>query len=293
MKNASPVRPRSSTRCRAPLASRRALLVGALALGCAARLGSGTARERSTLAGSVRVLTLNLAHGRGRSPVQSAVRGAPWYRRNLEVIARMLQRESADVVALQEAEGGSRWAGDFDHVEVLGRAAGYPFRVFDAHVATPGRHRYGTALLSRLPVIATEGHTFATQGRWAKGFSHATIETVRGPVSFASVHLDFASSLRRRRQAEEILSRVQAATQPQVWMGDFNDPGATTHDAIQTLLRSGDLESVDPDAVITHPGVGRRLDWILVSPGIDARSAHVLRDRLSDHRAVVADLAIP
>lgn len=282
----------TSRRESSPVLHRRAFVLGGLALGCASKLQRG-AEAVPRAARTVRVLTLNLAHGRGRSPLQSTVRRAPWYERNLAVIAEMLRREDADVVALQEAEGGSRWAGAFDHVAVLGDAAGYAFRVFDAHVVTPGRHRYGTALLSRFPVIAAQGHTFATQGRWAKGFSCATLETARGPVVFASVHLDFASAVRRRLQAEEIVARLRDSARPQIWMGDYNDVGIAPDDAIQTLLRSHLLAAVDPDDVITHPGVRRRLDWILVSPGIAARSARVLRDRLSDHRAVVADLALP
>src|SRR5690606_33786393 len=152
---------------------RRAWLLGSAALGCAARLRpAGTTEPR----GALRVLTLNLAHGRGRKLTQSSARDPSFYRDNLDLVARLLRREAADVVALQEAELGSRWAGDFDHVAYLAERAGYPHVVAHAHMDVPGRWRYGTAILSRPRPVQATGASFHTQARWKKGWSRVTVE---------------------------------------------------------------------------------------------------------------------
>jgi endonuclease/exonuclease/phosphatase family metal-dependent hydrolase len=44
--------------------------------------------------------------------------------------------------------------------------------------------------------------------------------------------------------------------------------------------------------LVTFPSTGRRVDWILVSPELRFVSHRVLPDRLSDHRAVTAEIAL-
>ena len=73
-----------------------------LASGCAARLGP--ASPRGAAQGSVRVLTLNLAHGRALAWTQTRARPRHWYRGNLDVVAELLEREAPTILALQEAE---------------------------------------------------------------------------------------------------------------------------------------------------------------------------------------------
>ena len=52
-----------------------------------------------------RILTLNIAHGRGLSTYQGFY-GTRGIERNLLRIARLLLREQADIVALQEVDRG-------------------------------------------------------------------------------------------------------------------------------------------------------------------------------------------
>ena len=54
----------------------------------------------------LRILTLNIAHGRGLSTYQG-FHGARCIERNLLRIARLLQREGADIVAMQEVDEDS------------------------------------------------------------------------------------------------------------------------------------------------------------------------------------------
>src|SRR5262249_24095113 len=98
--------------------TRRDLLLGGAAatlLGCGGRPLPAPRAQQPAL-GVLRVMTLNLAHGRGLAPLQSRVLPARFFTDNLDVIAALIRRERPDLVALQEAELGSKWAGDFNHV---------------------------------------------------------------------------------------------------------------------------------------------------------------------------------
>jgi len=82
--------------------------------------------------GSVRfrLVTFNIAHGRGLTPLQ----GLTPRRRlqmNLVKIAALLHKLKPDVVALQEIDQCSCWAGNFDELEYLRRYLEEP----DVHLA--------------------------------------------------------------------------------------------------------------------------------------------------------------
>lgn len=235
------------------------------------------------------MLTLNLAHGRGRAATQSAARSPEYFRRNLDTIALVLQREAADVVALQEAELGSRWAGDFDHVAYLARNARYPHLVAHAHVEAPGRWRYGTAILSRRPLLSASGGAFAAQARWRKGWSAVAVEMSGAPLDIVTAHLDFSSADVRLRQASELGTWLAPRAAPRVVMGDFNAEPADA--PVEHLCMAAGLRpSAAPGATLR--GSRRHIDAILASVQLRVLDAVVLDDRVSDHRPVVADLTL-
>ena len=107
----------------------------------------------------LKVMTLDLAHGRGRRWHQWLLNRRA-IEANLQRVAALLRREHPDVVALQEADGPSSWSGDFDHIEHLAAEGGYSYLVRGEHVRRR-RLVYGTALLSRHPVFEAVSVTFA------------------------------------------------------------------------------------------------------------------------------------
>lgn len=223
--------------------------------------------------------------------MQTRARASDWYRRNLDTIARVIERENPDIVALQEAELGSRWSGDFDHIDHVARACGLSVLATTAFVNVPGRYEYGTAIIGSAEVIASGGAAFAAHGRWRKGFTTASLR-VRGiALDVVSLHLDHASTSIRSRQADEIVQALRDRTAPLVVLGDFND-GWHAQSPARRLSESLDLVADRPLA--RGPATfafGRRIDWILASRDFVIVAQHVLvDDRLSDHRAVLADI---
>ena len=72
---------------------------------------------------SLRVVTLNLGHGRGTASHQALLKRMR-IQSNLDGIASVLRQEGPDIVGLQEADAPSWWSGGFDHVIVHGDDSG-------------------------------------------------------------------------------------------------------------------------------------------------------------------------
>jgi endonuclease/exonuclease/phosphatase family metal-dependent hydrolase len=244
--------------------------------------------------GIIRVVTINLGHGRGASSHQALLNQAR-IRENLDRVAAVLRSEDAHIVGLQEADAPSWWSGGFDHVEYLRQRAEYPY-------AFHGRHRdlaqirAGTALLSRFPLQST-----VSRGMWSgalrpvKGFVVATVEVGGVAVDVVSVHVDFATRGRRRIQLGHMATELKHRGRPVVILGDLNC-GWRREPTLRELATRLDLAPFQPDAdglgTFPNPRPKRRIDWILASRGVEYRRYEVLEAPLSDHRAVVADLLI-
>ncbi len=251
----------------------------------------------SALDPTLRLMTLNIMHGRQRAQLKRRVDRAV-VRRNLERIAGVLAREGPDVVALQEADGPSAWSGRFDHVATLAELAGFPHAFRGEHNPVPLRLldlSYGTALLSRLPLRAARSHAFQQSWRDSKGFvaAHVVGELFGGdPVEVVSIHLDFLAERVRRRQVDQLIDRFRAHQGHLVLMGDFNCAWSERRRCLDRLRLELRLRPSHGGASPTFPAWRPlvRLDWILISEGLEFAAYETLGDQVSDHLGVVAEV---
>jgi len=252
--------------------------------------GVNAARE-----GRLRIMTFNIAHGRGESFHQLLQNSATTLA-NLDSIATLLRESGAHVVALQEADAPSFWSGNFNHIDHLADNAAFSQSVHGLHVDAMGL-AYGTALIARLDLRDPQAITFDPElSPVPKGFvvstinwpGHADIE-----VDVVSIHLDYASAATRRKQAAELIATLQHRQRPVILMGDFNSDWQE-NSTVRHISQALDLTTYRPEdtGLETFPAFGQRLDWILVSPGIAFRSYAVLPAPLSDHRGVLAELEL-
>ncbi len=244
---------------------------------------------------TIRMLSVNLAHGRGNG-FHQALQGEEEARRNLDAVEALIRRESPDVVAFQEADAPSAWSGRFDHVDYLARAAKYGWGLHTAHAEGLGLS-YGTAVMSRLPIKEHAAHTFIpARAALPKGFSLATVRWDRYDldIDVVSLHMEPIREEIRKRQAEELIAALADRGRPMVLMGDFNTDWEAEDGVLQRLVEGLDLTAWSPDAedVVTFPRLDRRLDWILISRHFRFAGFEVLDDAVSDHRAIVADIEI-
>ena len=244
----------------------------------------------------LKVITLNIAHGRGEGFHQLLQNGAET-QANLDAIATLLKQQRPDVAALQEADGPSYWSGKIDHVEYLARQGEFSQYVRANHVDGYGLF-YGTAFVSNLEMKHPEAITFEPElSMMPKGFIVASVTWPGEPcveLDVVSVHLDFSSEAIRRKQATELVNILSARNRPMVIMGDFNTRWDKENSALHLITRELGLSPYKPEqtGLETFARFGHRLDWVLISPGFEFHSYNVINDHVSDHRAVVAELAL-
>lgn len=254
--------------------------------------GSGSATQALLDDGTFRVMTLNLAHGRGHG-FHQLFSASDSIRHNLDRVADVIRRERVDVVALQEADAASAWSGGFNQVEYLLRASGLAASYQGLHVKMLGL-QYGTALLSAAPLQETRSRAFREASLVPpRGYILATVAWPGRPgrtIDLVSAHLNFLSRHARMKEARELVADLADRDHPVILMGDFNTDWHSRDGVLAYLTRELDLSAYRPDdrKAATYPRVEKRYDWILVSSELQFVRQKILEDRLSDHRAVVA-----
>ena len=253
----------------------------------------------------LRLVTFNIAHGRGLTPIQGLTSQRK-LRVNLRKIAALINRLAPDVIAMQEIDECSRWSGNFDHLDYLRVHAGFPYAVFGINTRRAGLLNlcYGNALLSRHPLVETETVAFGQRRVGGKGFLYAEIKVGEHSVPFVNLHLHFRSRMQRLSQLDRLVGwlREKGRSRPKAWLippiicGDFNNP-STRDDATASLLSHlsdhGDYTMYpQTGATFPSPMPRRTLDFIFLPAGCKNVRCEVVRSFLSDHRPVMVEFAI-
>ncbi|MQA27654.1 MAG: metal-dependent hydrolase [Micromonosporaceae bacterium] len=239
----------------------------------------------------LRVMCFNIHHGVG-------VDG----RLDLERIAQLVEQQEAEVVGLQEVDRHFSSRSDFvDQAQWLARRLQMHV-VYGANLSyaplQPGapRREYGTAVLSRHPILEWS-NTFLPMrpGAEQRGLLHALV-TVRGvPVRIYNTHLQHTSTAERMAQVTRIRELIGDPDESVILVGDLNaTPEAPeiieiTKDLSDTWLDAGVGPGHTYDAESPHA----RIDYVLSSDDVVARSAAVIASESSDHLPVVVDVALP
>ena len=248
------------------------------------------------------MVTLNIAHGRGLNPFQGTT-SADRLRRNLRRIAALLRRIRPDIVALQEIDQNSAWAGNFDQLDYLAQEAQMPYSVFGVHNRREGRLNlaYGNALLSRHPILASETVSFGQRRVGEKGFIFAELDLMGKRLPVVNLHLHYRSKVQRFDQLDQLLlfleqkREAHSAEWPMLPLvcGDFNTPGVPTDvtGALWRHLRELGDYTLHPRRGRTFPSLFpvRLLDFVFLPPRARNPHSRVLRSLLSDHRPVMVD----
>jgi endonuclease/exonuclease/phosphatase family metal-dependent hydrolase len=250
----------------------------------------------------LRLVTFNIAHARGLTPIQGLTSQRK-LRANLRRIAALLDRLAPDVVALQEIDERSRWAGNFDHLDYLRVHTRFPHTVFGINNRRTGLINlcYGNAILSRHPIRAAETVVFGQRRLGEKGFLYVELDVDGRCLPLVNLHLHFGSRAQRLLQLERLLSwlrekhRLHGSTWavPPIICGDFNNPG-TRDDATASLLShlsdycDYQLQPVGA-ATFPSPMPRRALDFIFLPAGCGKIRCEIVRSILSDHLPVLIE----
>lgn len=204
---------------------------------------------------------------------------------NLQRIGDLLA--GYDLVALQEADGGSLRSGYVNQVEHLAQLGAFPYwyQQLNRNLGRLAQHSNG--LLSRLQPTLLEDHPLpGPPGRGA-----ILMRFGEGENALAVVMMHLALGARTRTRQLAYIRELLQGYRHQVLMGDMN-----TH--ANDLLESSplrDLGLIAPQVEATFPSwrPQRCLDHILLSPELALERVSVLPQPISDHLPVAVEIRLP
>lgn len=239
----------------------------------------------------LRVATFNIHHGVGTDNIL-----------DLERIARVIEASSPHVIGLQEVDRhfGERsffvdqatWLAERLRMNVAFGAN------LDFDPLQPGqpRRQFGTAILSRYRIREWRNTLLPRTGTFEQRGLLEVKVTVRGVrVRVFTTHLQHDSQPERLLQIARIREIVGLSRESVVLLGDLNalphapEIAAITEDLVDAWVAAGVGDGFTFDAVTPHA----RIDYVMSSPDVVARTAVVVSSDASDHLPVVAELALP
>jgi endonuclease/exonuclease/phosphatase family metal-dependent hydrolase len=204
---------------------------------------------------------------------------------NLQRIGQLLA--DYDLVALQEADGGSLRSSYVNQVEHLARLGSFPYwyQQLNRNLGKFAQHSNG--VLSRLQPTALEDHPLpGPPGRGA-----ILMRFGEGENALAVVMMHLALGAKTRALQLGYIRELIGDYRHQVLMGDMN---THANDLLEhSPLR--DLGLLAPQAQATFPSwrPQRCLDHILISPGLTVGKFGVLPLPISDHLPVAVEIRLP
>ncbi|MCH8529952.1 MAG: endonuclease/exonuclease/phosphatase family protein [Saccharospirillum sp.] len=203
---------------------------------------------------------------------------------NLQRIGNLIKH--FDVVALQEADGGSFRSHFINQIEYLANLAGQPYwyQQLNRNLGRLAQHSNG--VISRYHPIAIETHALpGLRGRGAIAVQFGT----RDPLLLVMMHL--ALSKKGQDQQLRFVSHLIQRYPHVVLMGDMNTH--TSRLLTDSPLSSCGLKAAHARATFPSWQPQRCLDHILVSNHLNITRVGVLDFPLSDHLPVALEIELP
>ena len=228
---------------------------------------------------------------------------------DLKRTAQVIRESGADIVGLTEVDVNFSDRSNFDdQVAILSEELDmYSFygHIYDLDPLEEGkpRRKYGMAILSKYPIIATTNHEITRLSTQDKdptpapmpGFPEAKIDVNGKMLYFYVTHLDYRGDpMVIEMQVDDTLNIYSKIAGPKILVGDLNAlPGAPELAPL--------FEYLNDSWVLAGEGEGytfpvdkpsKRIDYILTSPKIEVVNAEVIDTDASDHFPVIADIKL-
>lgn len=252
--------------------------------------GCGSARSVGT-SDAIRVMTFNIAHGRGTDGVI-----------DLKRIARIIREAQADIVALQEVDRWTQRTKGLDIIIELADLTGMTY-AFGKTIEYDGGD-YGNGVLTRFPILEERNTLYAYETEGERRGAMLLVLDIRGQETlFMNTHLDHREEDTDRLSAsEELIGQLKPYDAlPAIICGDFNDEsssptvtwlGEHLHDS---WARAGSGSG------FTYPSASpiKRIDYVFSSKQSAERStwwkpvsASVIHTGASDHLPVLVEFQL-
>lgn len=237
---------------------------------------------------TLQVMTYNIRHANPPSKTRDSTI-------DLEAIAKVINKEKPDLVALQEVDVNNSRAGiNLNEAEALATLTGM-YYYFTAAMDYRGG-KYGDAVLSRFPILdSISFHLPKIDGMKKEEMRSLCMIKIRvprlGEVMFASTHLGLSEPT-RLLQVHTINDIVRTFSLPVIIGGDFNaTPQSEPIRIMDSLMTRSCTSGCDLTIPAKHPR--SKIDYILYRPAgkFRVRQEKAIDETYaSDHLPVLATL---
>lgn len=237
------------------------------------------------------VLTYNMHHGQG---IDGAL--------NLERTAQVIESSAAEVVLLQEVDKffdpRSNWVDQPAWLaERLGMHVSFAANLdWDPPAPDKPRRQYGTAVLSRHPIVASR-NTFLPlyPGQEQRSLLEVTVDVGGSHVRIANTHLTNDNDAERQEQATKVVELLSGSAEPVVLAGDFNATPAAAPITTLTAAFKDSWAEAGSGAGYTYSSFlpTKRIDYVMHSGQLTTTQIRVISTSASDHLPVLARLSVP
>ncbi len=242
--------------------------------------------------GLMRLLTFNIQVGNNTSQfhhyfTRSWQHILPYKGRvqNLQKIADLIH--NYDLVALQEADGGSLRSNGINQIEFLAKSANFPYwhQQLNRNLGRVAQHSNG--LLTRFKPTLIQDHPLP--GMRGRGAIFSRFGEGKDALVVVVMHL----ALRKKTRKEQLdyIYNLIAPYQHYILMGDMNAGTLELNESTAT----NHLALVLPQTQATYPSWNPKhcLDHILLSPELTIEQVSVLQTPISDHLPIEVDIRLP
>ncbi|WLV24496.1 endonuclease/exonuclease/phosphatase family protein [Aciduricibacillus chroicocephali] len=237
---------------------------------------------------NIQFLSYNIQHGVG-------IDG----RLDLGRIGDIIRQSDADIVALQEVDNHFGARSNYENqAKLLSENLGFHY-VYGPSIdlaPAPGQlenQQYGTAILSRQPIVSSHLLSLSSDPEEQRTMLHAVININGAQLNVYNIHLGL-DSISRMVQVAEVMDYMEQQEGLHVLLGDSNAPPEEKE--MRELMLQANLTDAfkDDQASATYPAwePEKRIDYILFSSMFNLIDQTVIHTDASDHFPIKAGVSI-
>ncbi|MFC2946828.1 endonuclease/exonuclease/phosphatase family protein [Virgibacillus sediminis] len=219
-------------------------------------------------------------------------------RLDLERIAEVIEDANADIIGLQEVDNHWSSRSDFqDQASLLAERLGmfYTYAAnLDVEPAEEGepRRQYGTAILSKYPILKSENHSLTRVGDTEqRGLLEAVINVKGSHVHVFNTHLALTPE-ESETQIQEVVDIAEQSKGPKVIMGDLNAV-PESDEMVPMYAHYKDAFNGQDDAyTYSAENPTKRIDYIFTSEDLGVQNSSVIDTLASDHLPITTEILL-
>lgn len=219
----------------------------------------------------LRICTYNILHGH-------------FVKDNIRTIGEDIADMGAVIAGIQEVDMGTSRVKDENSLAEIAKGAGYEYYTFAKAIDYRGGG-YGTAILSKYPIVSAEVMPLISEGVEGRALCHAVIDIDGFKLDFFNTHTSYESKEARTKQMLQIAAET-AKCSHFVLTGDFNTADFTEFEVIANskLLNNGQY--------LSFYSAPSAIDNIVVSDNVSFGVSGMPETKHSDHYPIFTDIKI-